>query len=906
MKKQLHILLFALLVVLMVGTMVVVASAAETTEGATDANYQVETDAGNKFYPTIAEAIEAVKENGTITLLKNVAEESPSLGVDKTYTIDGAGFTMTLTPAAREYRPESEATPQAGVAFHIWLGHVTLKNVTLDLAAETTATVMIFIQNKHRNPAKLSLTLENVVAEFTSKYGIWLHQEATVTIKGANTKIKGGTTDMIRMQGGSYKSTVNIEAGTFTSTGSYMFDMIGNGGKLNVSGGSFTMSKTAALLQVANATMNITGGTFTSTAAAGANVYMFHLSSDNTTINISGKDTLITATAGVKAVFCANNSGSGKKLSVTDATVDGGQCWFFGNSATTVDIAGTATFKDTNNTLKPTAIGSSWTGAFNINSTSAKPTTVNIKGGIFEWSKDSTLTYNAFFYGNYITFNVGNFSTEEGAPAADIQFNTIAKIYAIRTNTACKVNFNNATITGTKYYVLDLRGAGVATVDNCTITSDDKIFTTYGTANLTINSGKFTAAQSVVFAVDGTINVNGGELTGGASQQVIAISGGTLNITGGTLKAGNNVIRTGSEESTATITINISGGSLTNTGGGNQLIRANSNDTKTVYVNILPGANLVQNQNQYVVRVQTGTGIINMTGGTVVSTGTYTPFGITTGDGSKLNITGGTVVTNSNIVSAIKGTVSISNCTVVMTGAVTALADYAATVSDVAVLFKTETMKIDDALTIEADIYTPTVKFAGELYTFYMEKSTNAAEDIVTDETAGAQIYFAETEAESGIRFTSYLSESAIALVKEALAAGKTVSYGTLIAPADYVVAAGAFTKEALGKLTVPAGKAAYADIPLRYSGRDSDGDGVYEAFSATLINIKEENLERAFASVAYVTIDGTTYYSAYNTVDNARSVRQVANDILNDTEFDLGTLTDDQLNVLLKYLGEY
>ena len=83
------LLLFALLVVLMVATMVVVAAAAETTEGATDAYYQVETDAGNKFYPTIAEAIEAVKENGTITLLKDVAEDAPSLNVKKTYVIDG-------------------------------------------------------------------------------------------------------------------------------------------------------------------------------------------------------------------------------------------------------------------------------------------------------------------------------------------------------------------------------------------------------------------------------------------------------------------------------------------------------------------------------------------------------------------------------------------------------------------------------------------------------------------------------------------------------------------------------------------------------------------------------------------------------------------------------------------------
>lgn len=209
-------------------------------------------------------------------------------------------------------------------------------------------------------------------------------------------------------------------------------------------------------------------------------------------------------------------------------------------------------------------------------------------------------------------------------------------------------------------------------------------------------------------------------------------------------------------------------------------------------------------------------------------------------------------------------------------------------------------------ITVEEGAFMPTVKFAGKSYKLYMTIPSNAKQDIVTEETFGAAFYLGENESETGLRFTTFLSDSIIALAKAALDEDKTVSYGTLIAPADYVAAAGAFTKEALEKLNVPAGKQKYADVPARYSKRDANGDGVCEAFSATLVNIQEENYERMFAAVAYVVIDGETYYSAYNTVDNARCLRALVREYVDAPEFleILDMLPVEVVEMLDKYYG--
>ena len=112
---------------------------------------------------------------------------------------------------------------------------------------------------------------------------------------------------------------------------------------------------------------------------------------------------------------------------------------------------------------------------------------------------------------------------------------------------------------------------------------------------------------------------------------------------------------------------------------------------------------------------------------------------------------------------------------------------------------------------------------------------------------------------------------------------GATFSFGTLIAPADYVAAAGAFTMEALDKLQVSGVK--YVDIPAVDTFADANGDGIPESFSGALISLK--SYTRAYAGISYikVTLLGeTTYlYGEFDSTINARSAKQVADAMIAD-----------------------
>jgi hypothetical protein len=309
----------------------------------------------------------------------------------------------------------------------------------------------------------------------------------------------------------------------------------------------------------------------------------------------------------------------------------------------------------------------------------------------------------------------------------------------------------------------------------------------------------------------------------------------------------------------------------------------------------------------------------------VISEGAHSPFGAKAGAGAatELNISGGTIVMAQNYLAqmSVGKAINITGGVIVMKNGAESPkaklfstgADFTGTpvVENAIILFNpagANEFGIGD-ITVALDDFAAKIKFAGELYPFFMATASNAAENIVTEDSFGASFYLGEDESQTGLRFTSYLSDSIIALAKAALDAGKTVSYGTLIAPADYVAAAGAFTKEALEKVNAPAGKMKYADVPANVSKRDADGDGVAEAFSATLVGIQEVNYDRVFASVAYVVIDGETFYSAYNSADNARCLRAIVVEYVQSDEFlaldEEGLISEAMYELLTKYLGE-
>ena len=175
------------------------------------------------------------------------------------------------------------------------------------------------------------------------------------------------------------------------------------------------------------------------------------------------------------------------------------------------------------------------------------------------------------------------------------------------------------------------------------------------------------------------------------------------------------------------------------------------------------------------------------------------------------------------------------------------------------------------------DAYAPVVMYSGEeWYAWTSNSATDATNKPVTE--TGAALYTNTADAEtSGIRFTSSISADVLTALT---ANGETVKFGTLVAPADYVAKAKAFTTDALDAAGIVG--TAYVKIPAEHS-IVYDGEGNV-SFSGILVNLKSNT--RAYAAVAYIEVyegegDGATlkatYYGAYDSQNNARSAEQMA-----------------------------
>ena len=298
MKKQWKILLFALVVTLMLATMVVLASAAETTEDAEDAYYSAETTTGTKYYSTLAEAIGAVSDGGTVTVLKDVSEpagQTFSSNPAKSYTICGASIedrtaTILLT--------DCNSKDKHGITFEG--DNVTITNLKIDGDSRMYSYLSLLGG---------TLTLDTgVVLTSDNNYGIWLREQPGVL------NVKEGAVitafyNAIRVQSGASGSTVNVMGGTLTGTYHGVHGTIEMQGTtyLTISGGTIiredSYSASAALYiygryantttsTVENSTITITGGTLSapkSNAIKMGNEYRL----GKVTLSISGTDASI-------------------------------------------------------------------------------------------------------------------------------------------------------------------------------------------------------------------------------------------------------------------------------------------------------------------------------------------------------------------------------------------------------------------------------------------------------------------------------------------------------------------------------------------------------------------------------------------------------------------------------------
>lgn len=131
------------------------------------------------------------------------------------------------------------------------------------------------------------------------------------------------------------------------------------------------------------------------------------------------------------------------------------------------------------------------------------------------------------------------------------------------------------------------------------------------------------------------------------------------------------------------------------------------------------------------------------------------------------------------------------------------------------------------------------------------------------------------TASPSGLRFETRISKTAYNSLVETYGADK-VKMGTVIVPAVYVLEAESFTKASLEKLPKEGTK--YLDVQADQFFRETENDFV---FSASVVDILEENRELAFAAIGYIEINGEIHYS--RTIAQ-RSVSEVAIAALKDT----------------------
>ena len=162
---------------------------------------------------------------------------------------------------------------------------------------------------------------------------------------------------------------------------------------------------------------------------------------------------------------------------------------------------------------------------------------------------------------------------------------------------------------------------------------------------------------------------------------------------------------------------------------------------------------------------------------------------------------------------------------------------------------------------------TARIQYNGTYYYSYMTYEKNADtkySPIMTDNVSAALV-----DNQPGLLFHSTIPSSVVAALQQNF--GKHYTFGTLIAPAEYVAAAGGFTHAKLkewGK-KVPA----YVDIRANESIIHQKDGSI--SFNGGLIYLK--SCERAYAAVSYVYAGGKYYYSNYDMSKNAPTMVHVA-----------------------------
>lgn len=142
---------------------------------------------GTTEYPTLAAAIDAVSDGGTITMIADV-DGAPGMKVQsgKNFTVDFNGKTYTLN------KPGAGSTSTETNGFQLLTGStITFKNGTINISEENLTEAVAPAKNIKRIIQNYAnLTLENMTIDGTNQFGI---KELVVSLNNGTCAITGNT-----------------------------------------------------------------------------------------------------------------------------------------------------------------------------------------------------------------------------------------------------------------------------------------------------------------------------------------------------------------------------------------------------------------------------------------------------------------------------------------------------------------------------------------------------------------------------------------------------------------------------------------------------------------------------------------------------------------------------------------
>ncbi|MBE6555378.1 MAG: hypothetical protein E7663_03975 [Ruminococcaceae bacterium] len=553
MKKQIRLILLAMLVVVMVVMTAVVASADDTADGSGIAlvgeeivgNYSVETDSGYTSTNTLAEAIGVVKNGGAITLLKDVEEAAGvQLNVNKTYTITGANagadYKLTFTGTTAfdgGYNPNNKGAATA-YALDVSAGNVTFDNLVV-VAPRTAGVIVLRLSG-----ADAEVTLNNVITD-GGHYTIAYYATATLNIKGADTVLGTGSNHqyilhstvigegaVLNMYNGKVTNKQNgYVTGNSTAGGDIMlfyatkfeFNLMGgtvesagdgfwckNGMKLTVSEDIpgvqtvVTSPSGTVLPDGSGSVINISGGTFTINGGNAANSVL-NVRGAGTTVSVSGgtfNGGSIALGGGIGAVQISGGTFSSPAAAVSAENLAGGfliNC----NNAVSLTISG-GTFRATG--------ANSYSAVLRISDGGAN---VRITGGTFEMSGP----------GDVVRKNNGTLTIEKGgavAPSFTALSGTGTAVLTIEgSNGVTTINDGVFTNCSSTTYLLNLHA------NNAVVNINGGTFNSYAWNSITVRN------RGMKLTVDGGVF----ESKGAGGYIFCSNDANTIEIKDGTFKA---------------------------------------------------------------------------------------------------------------------------------------------------------------------------------------------------------------------------------------------------------------------------------------------------------------------------------------------------------------------------------